>query len=161
MLSLAAKVTLSLWAGALAVEDWRHRRLPNAWLAVGVAFGALHWLLWVRMPFGVTFGNALLAAVVALLCFVPLYVSGWMGAGDVKFLAVIGWLGGLPLLADTVLYGSLLAGGFALLAIRAARRKTGWAVVPAGLRRQLPYGTCLGVALLLLLWWQGLGVWSG
>lgn len=155
-MSLAAQLLLSFWAGALAFADWRHRRLPNAWLVFGFAFGVVHLAVRGAMPFGGSPLDAAVASVAALFCFLPLYAAGWMGAGDVKFLAVIGWLGGFPVLAGALLYGSLLAGGLALLLLQPGGLP---GVRVAGvLRGRIPYGSCLAVALLPQLWgWLDFG----
>lgn len=149
-MSLAAQVLLSGWAGVLAFADWRYRRLPNAWLLVGCAFGVVHLLVRGNLPFGGAPVDTALASVVALLGFLPLYAAGWMGAGDVKFLAVIGWLGGFPVLLGTLLYGSLLAGGLALLLMHPAGLPGSRAA--AALQGRIPYGACLAAALLPQLW---------
>lgn len=155
-MSLAAQLLLSFWAGALAFADWRHRRLPNAWLLLGLAFGVVHLAVRGTMPFGGSPLDAALASLLALLAFLPLYAAGWMGAGDVKFLAVIGWLGGFPVLAGALLYGSLLAGGLALLLLQPGGLPGSRA---AGvLRGRIPYGSCLAAALVPQLWgWLDLG----
>lgn len=55
-------------------------------------------------------GITCLTALVALLVMLPFYALGWMGAGDVKLLAVLGFLlGPQPLFIVWVLGNALLA----------------------------------------------------
>jgi prepilin peptidase CpaA len=109
------------WAAAflfLAVEhDVRCLRIPN-WLTFGGMAVALGWAVgnggWQGL------GQALAGAGVALATlFVP-FVLGWLGAGDVKAMMVLGALWG----DDNVLpslFWIFLAGGALALALLAAR----------------------------------------
>lgn len=162
-----ASLALGVWAGGLAYEDWRWRRLPNSLLLAGVLLGAAHCLAYGLLPLGAALPDAALAALLGLLLFLPFYVIGWMGAGDVKLFAVIGWLGGLKVLAAVIIYGSLLAGLLALLLLSPACR--GYLSSPqieTRLRGRIPLGAGLAVALLALAfgwldagavvaWWPG------
>jgi len=150
-----ANVAITLWALGLAANDLRSRRLPNTWLIAGIAFGVVIYVATSSMPLGVGLLEAALAMALALACFVPFYLAGWMGAGDVKFLAVIGWLGGFEVLFAVVLFGSLLAGFVALvlrlLPVWGARIFSGRTLSQV-LRARVPYGACLALALVLLVW---------
>lgn len=162
---MIASLALGVWAGGLAYEDWRWRRLPNALLLGGILLGAVHWLVYGLLPFGATLSDAGLAALAGLLLFLPLYVGGWMGAGDVKLLAVIGWLGGLKVLFATLLYASVLAGLLAVLLLSpACRAYMSSRQIEARLRGRIPLGAGLAAALLglafgwldaglVLAWW--------
>ncbi|MFA5625887.1 MAG: prepilin peptidase [Thiohalomonadaceae bacterium] len=153
-MALVVKLALSLWAGTLAVQDWRFHRLPNYWLLAGLIFATAYALLYGEMPLGAGWLEALIATAIVLVCFVPLYAMKWMGAGDVKFLAVIAWLGGLPTLLGVLLYGSLLAGVIALFLIYRPYWAMSWPVVSSttSSRRRIPYGTCLALALIPQIW---------
>jgi prepilin peptidase CpaA len=103
-------------AVAAAASDLRFRRVPNA-LTLGAAAlgilvsglaGGLH---------GVS--QSLLGWVVGLALFLPLFVVGGLGAGDVKLLAAFGaWLG--PTGALWAAFWAALVGGVLALAVAAA-----------------------------------------
>lgn len=97
----------------------------------------------------------------------PFYVIRWMGAGDVKFFATLGFLLGAKALLPIWIIGSLLCGvhACAVLALRAAPR---WApqvavwqdsvqasawyqriLVPRQGRQGLPYAAYLGIGTLV------------
>ncbi|UST56061.1 prepilin peptidase (plasmid) [Comamonadaceae bacterium OTU4NAUVB1] len=121
-------VALVLWLTGIVLTDFVKRRVPNRWLVVGagLAFVALTWN---ASPLAVTWQDALTGGGVAFVVLLGFYALGMMGAGDVKFAAVLGlWLGGPPLVPIAVGAG-LLAGGHALVCL--ARRHG-----PALLRRQ-------------------------
>jgi len=75
-----------------AYIDGKELRVPN-WItfpmvATGIAFN-----VWVSGWSGL--GGALVGTAVGLICLLPLYSVGGMGAGDVKLMAGMGaWLGG-------------------------------------------------------------------
>jgi len=106
-------VTFSILVGILSVAvvfDLRWRRIPNALilgglllgLACGNAFGGLDGAL-----------DSGLGALLGLALFFPFFLLRWLGAGDVKLLAVVGaFVGfeGVPAVAlFTVLTGVALA----------------------------------------------------
>lgn len=165
---MIASLAMCVWAGGLAYEDWRWRRLPNALLLVGILLGAAHCLAYGLLPFGATLSDAGLAALAGLLLFLPFYGMGWMGAGDVKLLAVIGWLGGFKVLFAALLYASLLAGLLAVLLLSpACREHMSSRQIEARLRGRIPLGAGLAVALaglacgwldagLVVGWWPGM-----
>lgn len=161
MFSLASGVTVTAWAIGLAVEDWRRRRLPNAWLLLGLGLGLGHYLVWSRLPFGSTLIDAGLGFLLALLLLIPIYARGWMGAGDVKFAAVLGGLSGLNGLFFTLLLSALMAGGLALYfrAFPGGRLPLTEAGLKAELAGRIPYGSCLAVAWITVVWcnedWPG------
>lgn len=152
---MAIQVILTFWAATLAASDVRHRKLPNVWLLAGLALGAVVLIARGTMPFGHLVLEGVLALALALACFVPFYLAGWMGAGDVKFLAVIGWLGGFETLFAVFVIGSLIAGiaGIVIRGFpRAWRRLTGGSWLSDRLAMQIPYGACLSLALVSIVW---------
>lgn len=163
-MSLAVPALLTVWAGSLAIEDWRFRRLPNSLLLAGLCFGLVHLVAGGVSPGGAGWLEASLAFLAALAAFLPLHAAGWMGAGDVKFLAVIGWLGGASMLAGALLLGSLLAGALALPLL--LRQRVGVSTGGAAGHREggerLPYGACLALALVPQFWgwWEFATPWS-
>lgn len=105
------------------IEDVANRRISNllTFSAAGVALT----LQFVANDFhGLLFGLGGLA--VGLGIFLPFFLLGGMGAGDVKMMAAVGaFLGPLPSLLATGL--SLIAGaalGVAVLALRGASKET-------------------------------------
>jgi len=99
-----------LWLIAIAVIDLRMRKVRNWMVLLGLVAGT--WALFSgAQPFQVSPWNGLSGMLVAFAALLPLYALGWMGAGDVKFAAVIGlWLGLSTQLLAIWLGGSLLAG---------------------------------------------------
>lgn len=112
MLSTGAYLAL-LTAGM--VTDVRARRVPNALAAVLLAAGLLSAALGTA-PAG-TLASAALGAAVGLALWLPFWLLGLLGAGDVKFFAAgAAWIG--PTLAwRSALLAALLGGLFALLVL--------------------------------------------
>ena len=76
---------------AACATDLHSRRIPN-WLTFGAAAGALAYHYLVGGPAAVQ--GAMSGWVTGLFLFMPLFLLGGMGAGDVKLLAALGaWLG--------------------------------------------------------------------
>lgn len=148
---MATLVVLIVWAGGLAYHDWRWRHLPNGLLVVGAVVGAIHWVAYGVMPYGASLLDGVLTAALVLVVLWPVYRLGWMGAGDVKFLGTIGWLGGYQVFLIVFLAGALLGGllGLLILVPRVANLLAG-AGLPARLRRRVPYGTALALPLVAL-----------
>jgi len=97
---------LALLAVALQ-SDIQERRIPNQLVVTGLLLGvAGH--VWLAGIGGLTI--AVSGALVGLLCLLPFYISGGLGAGDVKLMAMCGaFLGPLQVVAASV--ASLLVGG--------------------------------------------------
>ncbi len=107
----------TLCSFAASVTDVKSRRVPNLLTGPAFLFGLmLHftWGGWKEM---------LLAAVAGLICgvvFLLFYLAGGMGAGDVKLIAAVGCIAGLPHIAS-VLVLTALAGGVMALVLAAMR----------------------------------------
>ena len=160
----------ALAVAAIAVAtDVRTRRIPNL-LTFGGALVALAYWGWSGGLRGLGHGASGWAVGVAL--FLPLFVVGGMGAGDVKLLGAIGaWMGPGGTLY-TALY-SVLAGGVLALAValrhhylsRAFRnlwalvgfwRVTGVKPMPGltlddAAGPKLPYGIAIGVGTVIAI----------
>jgi prepilin peptidase CpaA len=103
---LLISIVLTLLAIAL-LSDLRERRIPNQLVVIGLLLG-LGGHTWLAGVGGLTV--AVSGALVGLLCFLPLYISGRLGAGDVKLMAMCGaFLGPLHVVVASV--ASLLVGG--------------------------------------------------
>jgi prepilin peptidase CpaA len=106
------------------------RRVPNAVLVAGLLSGAC-WLAWSLSPSMAI--DASLGLVLGLISMLPFYVMRWMGAGDVKFFAVLGFLMGWRLLLPVWIAASLLSGLHALFVLAT---RTTW--YPQLVSRDLP-----------------------
>jgi len=125
-----------LWLIAIAVMDLRSRKVRNWMVLLGLGMGLVALATDIQ-PFQVTAWKALLGLLVAFATLLPFYALRWMGAGDVKFAAVVGlWFGLSPSLLIIWIGGSLLAGIHGLLVL--ARRRL--AATPTGswLQAHLP-----------------------
>ncbi len=88
------------------VYDLLTKRIPN-WITFGGAgLGFAMQIYYGGFPGAL---HSLLGMLVALLLFLPIYVFGYMGAGDVKLLMAVGaWLNGIHILYVAI--GSILVG---------------------------------------------------
>ena len=85
--SLVQALWLAALAGLLAAavaRDVAVQRIPNG----VVACGALAGLALSLLPGGIGLGSAAAGLAAGLLAFLPLYIVGGMGAGDVKLMAL-------------------------------------------------------------------------
>ena len=90
MLTFSTGAALIIGAAACAT-DLHSRRIPN-WLTFGAAAGALTYHHLAGGPEAVQ--GAMSGWVIGLVLFMPLFLLGGMGGGDVKLLAALGaWLG--------------------------------------------------------------------
>lgn len=161
----------TLLLGLACVTDLRTRRIPNALvLIIGVvglvmaliAAPSLHTLA--RFAGGVLAGFAI---------WIPFWLLGWLGAGDVKlFAAAGGWLGaGLALKAAVLaaITGGVLSLGWlawargvgdatrsVALATMHPRMASGPGLAPADRKRQLPYGIAMAIGLSVIWWFPSL-----
>ncbi|WNH47190.1 A24 family peptidase [Stenotrophomonas aracearum] len=162
----------------IAISDLYARRVPNTWLAA-TALAALAWLLGTRLA-----GTPLpllphvAGAALGLAALLPFYAIGWMGAGDVKYFAVLGLMLGMGALWPLWLLGSLLAaahavalllgrrfGGTLPLRLQLLRDRAGqhWKRHPLARGMQaarqgrvgIPFAAYLAVATVSLVLWQG------
>lgn len=82
-----------LWLITAATMDLRLRKVRNWMVLLGLAIG-LAALFGGAQPLGVAPWSALAGMLVAFAALLPFYALRWMGAGDVKFAAVLGlWFG--------------------------------------------------------------------
>lgn len=104
---------------AAAVTDLRAQRIPN-WLTLPAALVGLA----LRAAF--LGGDGLLAGLggwaVGCALLLPLFLLGWLGAGDVKLLAAIGAIGGPELVLFTCLWAGVFGGPIAMIGLIRSRR---------------------------------------
>lgn len=164
---LAAFAILYLFLiGVACITDVRERRIPN-WLVGVLALFGLFFSIGARtlLP-GIASAIAGLGA--GLIIWLPFYMLGVLGAGDVKFFAACAaWLGpngAWQAALLSALVGGALAIAFLLRDSRLASTLMQFAIIPwtrsldietmrtmtpERTRRQLPYGVALGVGALL------------
>jgi len=106
---------------AACVTDWRHRKIPNRLVLVGIAAALLCSAL---IDGTIGFAQAALGGLVGLGIFLPLYAIRWVGAGDAKLMAMVGLFLGPAGAAWSALY-AFVAGG--ILAIVMLLMFGGWA----------------------------------
>jgi prepilin peptidase CpaA len=91
-------------------SDFIEHRVRNAWLMVALLLGA-GWMIWSwlknnnAVPWMAAF-----SLLIGLLVLLPFYVMRWMGAGDVKFFATLGFLLGGKALLPIWIIASVLGG---------------------------------------------------
>ena len=76
-----------LLAAIACASDLRARRIPNSVVLLGFALGLTGNLL-IAGPVGI--GSSLAGGVVGLVLFLPFFVLGGMGGGDVKLMGALG-----------------------------------------------------------------------
>ncbi|MET0330078.1 MAG: A24 family peptidase [Dyella sp.] len=165
---VATPILLSLLCLTIAWFDLYARRVPNGLLLLCLVIQLFALGFAQPTPESSLAGHALGLAV-GLLVLLPLYVLGWMGAGDVKFFAVLGFFLGVTPLLPIWIIASLLAGLHALILIGMRhylqplhvlqKLLTQWQgshwgqhVMQARAGRQgLPYATYLAIAALMVI----------
>ncbi|WP_430391633.1 A24 family peptidase [Dyella sp. 20L07] len=92
----------------VALSDLYARRVPNAWLLGALLVGAPgNAVAWIQ---GAPLWPPLAGVALGLIVLLPFYVIKWMGAGDIKFFATLGFLLGSGALLPIWIIGSLLCG---------------------------------------------------
>jgi prepilin peptidase CpaA len=110
------QVVVMILGGVACVCDLRTRRIPNL-LTFGGSAIAVAYSLWISSLGGLA--ASLGGWTVGLALFLPMFLLGGMGAGDVKLAACIGaWLG--PSAALFVALYSAIAGGVMAVAVAVA-----------------------------------------
>ena len=160
---LSTMLLLVILITAVSIDLWRHR-IPNV-LSLGaivLGFGLQAWALGVD---GLLIGLGGLG--IGLLIFLPFYLLGGMGAGDVKLMAAVGtFLGptdtllaaGLSLVVGAVLGGLVaLARRGALAALRRAASTLkvlpSPGVAPQSGAAAVPFALAIGIGTVVAMWW--------
>ena len=146
-----------------AIGDFRTRRIPNRLVLVLVLLGIGFSIA--KAPLG----HGALAAgegiLVGLLCWLPFYAFGWIGAGDVKLYAAAGaWLGPAGALEGALvaaLFGAILSLVWMLKAhgvkdtvdaLGLAAASPALLSATGGKRSTLPYGVALASGAICAGW---------
>lgn len=117
------------------IVDIREQRIPNTLCLAGFLSAiALHCVLAGWGGFIVAFAAGLLVLVITF----PLFVLGWIGAGDVKLIAVAGATSGNLLSALAVLAAIAIAGGIMVVLFCLVRRGTRYFTGRLGASASLP-----------------------
>ena len=169
MLGGVGGAVYTLFLLVAAIGDFRTRRIPNRLTGMMAVLG----LTWSVMSNPIMPGalQGLGGLFTGLLCWLPFYALGWLGAGDVKLFAAAGaWLGPMRTIEGALVaavVGALLAliwmvfsyGGrntAATLAIAASRPSI---LSPSGerpgLKKTIPYGLALAFGALAVAWMPG------
>ncbi|HUP91896.1 MAG TPA: prepilin peptidase [Solimonas sp.] len=128
---MAVSLVLGGWAGAIAWSDWASRRIPNAALVLLLVPAALALAINGQGLLGQGVWSSLGGMALAFGALLPGYVSGRLGAGDVKFAACLGLLLGLACTVEMLLAIAIAQGVLsAVMLWRGADRKTRLAAVP-------------------------------
>ena len=133
-MSLQLEAIALILSIVVAAADLYARRVPNGWLLGGLLLGAICLVAAASWPL---LRNHAIGLALGLLSLLPFFLIRLMGAGDVKFFAVLGWLLGWQALLPIWLVASLLAGLHAIAVL--------------GLRRVPPYPPVLALGQR----WQG------
>jgi prepilin peptidase CpaA len=104
--SLLAAVTLLSMLTIAAISDIRTRRIPNKLVVAGLS--SLCVLATFSGAKGFIWSFAGLAAGLAI--FFPIYAAGWLGAGDVKLIGLVGGFFGLQQLLPVIVFITLAGG---------------------------------------------------
>jgi prepilin peptidase CpaA len=151
----SATVCLLIFVAVAAIVDLRTRLIPNVLTLSAAALGLVLNLSQTGGAGAVASGAGLL---IGLAAFLPFYLAGGFGAGDVKAMAAVGTFLGPKgaLLAATC---TLLVGGLGALIVlaalrwKAARGHSGWRPSEAG-RHRFPYGLAIACGTALSLGWS-------
>lgn len=141
--------------------DIKHRRVPNRLILIGLAGQTVALLIAAagvlpQLQPPVLWPAAVVGLLVGLGMFYPLWRFRSIGAGDVKFIALMGYCLGLSgvlwaLLIGTVLLGVHAIGYVVWFGWQASRREWKQAV---GVRRGLPYAAYISVGAIATVLWR-------
>ena len=95
-----------------AWTDIRFRRVPNLLIVIGF-FSGFFLIAYLEGLFSLP--NALLGALIGFAVLIPLYLMRWMGAGDVKLLALVGLYLGSEDIWIAIAYTAFSGGALAIL----------------------------------------------
>jgi prepilin peptidase CpaA len=158
---------------AASVSDIRSRRIPNRLTAI-IAVSGMVYAFTATPPPGAIW-QVLGGGAVGLLLWLPFWIMGKLGAGDVKLAAAAGtWLGATGAI-EAGLFTAVVGGVLAVIALvrgngaRAAATRFGaWLFASQVTRtlapeltppeRRIPYGVALAAGSAIAAWFPGL-IW--
>jgi prepilin peptidase CpaA len=155
---------------SIAISDLYARRVPNSWLLIALGLGSLlfctEWALGHSEPPW----PALTGLTTGLMVLLPFYIIHWMGAGDVKLFATLGFLLGSKALLPIWIIASILAGAhsiYVLLSNYRLRHVMQGALQDDAIRaltaekkrRGTPYAAFLSTGALITLFIPSLSHW--
>lgn len=166
-------VFLILMVCACAITDIRSRRIPNPLLAAGLGIAILCHGIGSGAP---ALLNGLAGLVLGSAMFMPFYILGGIGAGDVKLMAVVGALLGIEgvIIAGiaTFLCGGLLGAAWIVLRVIESHfasrieddsplKRNGISLIPRLAvvdmkNTTLPYAPAIAAGTLIAIWQVGL-----
>lgn len=168
-----AAVAFTLLLAGACVSDVRTRRIPNAMVAA-VFVGGLGYALAVLAPFA-ALERVLGGSAVGLALWLPFWLIGVLGAGDVKLAAASGaWLGAAGIV-EASLMAAAAGGVLAVWALvrqggitAAATRFGAWLLASRASRtlapeftpreQRVPYGLAIAAGAAVAAWVPGL-IW--
>ena len=141
----AIHAALLAWSAWIAWGDWRRRKIPNVAIFLGLALGLFALALRPGAVPARGWGDAGLGLLAGFAWTFPGYLGRQLGAGDVKYAAVIGGLCGAWPGLYAQLY-AMIALGLAGVAALIAKRRIG-RQAPA-----IPAGIAISAGFLVFLW---------
>lgn len=146
----------------IVYRDLRFRKIPNAVLVlyfISVLLLKAGASLTVGVPAGLVpgWGASVIGFAGALALFFPVWHWRYMGAADVKLMAVLGFALGWRAGGEVVLLGTVLAGVHAVLLVMvpSLEKKYGFSLPGSRVKaRSVPLGAWLSLATVGWLWMQ-------
>ncbi|MCP1632833.1 prepilin peptidase [Kerstersia gyiorum] len=136
--------------------DFSRRKVPNSLLLAAFAI-QLFWLCFMTQPEQSDFvfvkldGWLSLIGLVQAFILLPLWAKRLMGAGDIKFIAVLGFILGWKVAIWIVLMAGLLAGPHAAVQMMQVRRDGPSRTTT---RRGVPYAGYIALTAIIWLIWK-------
>lgn len=139
---------LIAWACCCALFDYRQRRLPNT-LTLGAAGVAMVYLLiYGKSMLGAPLLSALVAGIAVVFLLMPCLCLGWLGAGDIKLMSAIGFIGGPQILAITFVFSSFMS---LPLVLWLSKGRTGHRQPDPAKTQGFPQGVFIALGLMLAM----------
>jgi prepilin peptidase CpaA len=164
-MDVARGVALSALLAVACWSDLRARRIPNTLVLVTAVFGIVFGIVGQGWLDGLTRAGS--GLVTGLAIWLPFFVFGMLGAGDVKLFAASATFLGARAAVEGALYTALSGGvlaaifmiansGLAATAFRishAANQPMLLRQEPSTHGRRLPYALAIAAGVLTALWW--------